>query len=64
MTEQDIKVNEQPLPVATIEQDENEAIEYAKGVKEFLTHLLLFVVLFLFSSIKKELMIRPIFGSC
>ncbi len=49
MTQQDHlmtdNIKSEPVkPIETIEQDEKEAIEYAKGVKEFLTHLLLFVV--------------------
>ncbi|NVJ65119.1 MAG: 2TM domain-containing protein [Gammaproteobacteria bacterium] len=44
MTENTTSNSSNPLPIETIEQDEKEAIEYAKGVKEFLTHLLLFVV--------------------
>lgn len=53
MTEQETVKLEKPLPVETIEQDEAEAIEYAKGIKEFLTHLLLFVVFIPFIIYKK-----------
>ncbi|MRX28314.1 helix-turn-helix domain-containing protein [Kangiella sp. HZ709] len=44
MTESDNSLSEQSKPIETIQADEKEAIEYAKGVKEFLTHLFFFLV--------------------